>query len=536
MRNDDVMYEVRKALHLLWLPLLLEIIALLIAGAIMTTWWLGFTPSPLMEEARHWNVPANWNPTGLVTSGTLAMPAGWPLFLLSLALLGAAGAAFWLAWRARLLQSTEEMNTTRHIAPILIIILIMAMLAGMICLLWPVLPSDDLISYALYGRISTIYHANPLITTPDHFPGDPLLQQVFWKGTRAVYGPLWLIVSIGITGIAQALGGSIAVYTALYKLLGLACHLANIILIWQILGRYVPTRRVTGTILYALNPLPLIEFAASGHNDALMLTLLLSGILLWTMQHERWALVAWGCSIATKYIVLLLLPFWLWHVVLNMYPLVRGESIAIWKSRILTLAWRASIAIGTAVILVVPFWNGPQTLFSLIASPPAQMLDNSLMDSVSWPLRSLIGTVGHLNTTEAASLTINGLRLAGVLAFGAIYAVLLLRRAPTDLSGACVLAMLAYLVIGTGWFWPWYATWPLALAALRRWDAVTNGAVILAGSVLLLYSFQSLMALPIYGYRSLLAFGPLLGYGIWHWWRLRSSQEGKITPALSRQL
>lgn len=149
---------------------------------------------------------------------------------------------------------------------------------GATLVLLPSLPSDDVFSYILYGRIGVVHHANPLITAPSAFPHDPFLALVFWRGVLSVYGPLWLLLSGGITLLAEGLGGSLATYVALFKMLGLLAHLANAALIWAILGRLAPQRRLLGTLLYAWNPLCLLEFCASAHNDAVMLMFALLGV------------------------------------------------------------------------------------------------------------------------------------------------------------------------------------------------------------------------------------------------------------------
>src|SRR5207302_903122 len=103
-------------------------------------------------------------------------------------------------------------------------------------------------------------------------------------------------------------------YVLLFKLFGLACHLINAALIWLILGRIAPNRRLLGTLLYAWCPLCLLEFGASGHNDALMATFLLLSVYLLVRRWEALAMVAFGLSVATKYVPVALLPLYLYAV------------------------------------------------------------------------------------------------------------------------------------------------------------------------------------------------------------------------------
>jgi hypothetical protein len=53
-------------------------------------------------------------------------------------------------------------------------------------------------------------------------------------------------------------------------------------------------------------------------------------------------------------------------------------------------------------------------------------------------------------------------------------------------------------------------TWGVAVVALTPWRLLARVTVLLSAGVLTLYTFQSLYALGIYGYRSLVAFGPAL--------------------------
>src|SRR5262249_9529563 len=181
---------------------------------------------------------------------------------------------------------------------------------GLTLVLLPALPSDDVFSYILYGRIAAIHHANPLIVTPSAFPNDPFLRLVFWQGTRSVYGPAWLLLSQVVTLLADALGGSLAGYVLLYKMLGLAAHLVNALLIWLIAGRLAPRRQLVATLFYAWNPLCLLEFSGSAHNDAIMLTFLLLGLYCLLRGWEVAGLISFGLSISVKYVMLVLLPLY----------------------------------------------------------------------------------------------------------------------------------------------------------------------------------------------------------------------------------
>lgn len=499
-------------------------------------------------------------------------------------------------------------------------------LLGLTLVLSPALPSDDIFSYILYGRISAVHHANPLITTPATFTGDPFLPLVFWRNTRSVYGPAWLLLSGGLSLLAQALGGSLVVYVLLFKLLGLLAHLANTLLIWRILGRLAPRRQLSGTLLYAWNPLCLLEFCASGHNDVVMLTLLLLGVYCLlravvapsavgsrvALAWEVAALVAFGLSISMKYVPIILLPFFFvaiagWLVARRVYgagaatPQALGGASSgrgVVRAVALGVGWRVGVVALTLLVTALPYWAGAQTFGALLYSPPAQQLDNSLLESVSWPLRWLgqgIGlTVGQARTVVETSLKVGALVVFAALWLWSFRYVVTgdlllsiaaggsgpqptptgeaaeqrrthqrrrLRRhqaalpsedgapeplsppvAPTlaqVVSGTLVAwgwVLLWYSLVASGWFWPWYVTWAVAVVALAPWGRLSVATLLLAGSALTLYAFLPLQSSFAYGYRSFLVFGPVWVYLFWSLWRARRSWASAFGLALARPI
>jgi hypothetical protein len=455
--------------------------------------------SPL---ARVW--PWLLAPARLVLGDTLAsssLPPGnglLALLALGVLLVGAscaAGLALYVAPRVRL----------SHRA-LLVVVLASTALFGLTLVLLPSLPSDDIFSYILYGRITAVHGANPLIATPADFKSDPFLTLVFWRDVRSVYGPIWLLLSAALAAFAQGLGGSLALYVVLFKLLGFAAHLANAVLIWRILGRLAPERQLRGTVLYAWNPLCLLEFCASGHNDAVMLTLLLLAVYWLTREWELAALVAFSLSISIKYVPIVLLPFYLALIARRL----RASGLTSRQIGV-GVAWRLGIVALVFVLSALPFWAGPASLGALLLSPPAQQLGNSPAEALSWPLRSLVQAVGF-SADAARNLVDTGLKVIGLLLFAALW----LRefRRVRNLESMLIAwgwALLWYVLVASGWFWPWYVTWAVAIVALAPWGLLARATLVLSAGVLTLYTFQSLHALGIYGYRSLVAFGPAIG-------------------------
>ncbi len=98
-------------------------------------------------------------------------------------------------------------------------------------------------------------------------------------------------------------------HSFIFKSLAFLSHLINCVLIWTILSKLAPTRRLEGTLLYAWNPLALIELAGYGNNDGLLLFFLLLATLLIIQLKSRWydfwGMVFLGCAMSMNAIALL---------------------------------------------------------------------------------------------------------------------------------------------------------------------------------------------------------------------------------------
>ena len=507
----------------------LALVALVMEGFFFALWTVaplgGVTQSrsPLVAVWPWLLVPARVFFGETLVAASVPPADGWQqLTLFALLLVGAALVA---AWGLLIVRTSAEPPYALAFA------LGTTALFALTLALLPSLPSDDLFSYILYGRISAVHHANPLVVLPSDFPHDPFLQMVYWRDVRSVYGPVWLALSGGLSLVAEAFGGSLAVYTALFKLLGVAAHLLNAWLVWLILSRLAPKARLLGTLFYAWSPLCLLEFGASAHNDALMLTFLLLGVYCLTRGTTGWdavAMVAFGLSIATKYVPLALIPLYFALVIWT----ARGRGASWWQT-LGAVAWRGALLGGTILLALAPYWAGPQTINALLFSPPAQQLDNSLLESLSWPLRWLAEGVG-LSHAAAKSLVETVLKVAALLAFLALY-LWEFRRARTlrGMLAGWGWILLWYALVASGWFWPWYVTWAVGVVALCAWGRLSVATLLLAGGALTLYGFLPLQSSPVYGYRSLVAFGPALIYLLWQAWLRRDVLREELVGTLA---
>lgn len=373
-------------------------------------------------------------------------------------------AAFWLLLLIILLAYAWAILVFRHRQDKgLFSILSLTVLLCALLTVVPPLVSKDTFSYVFYGKIAASYHDNPYIITPQRFSGDQLMAYVSlnWKNTAIVYGPLHTYFSMLLNIIA---GQSITSNIFVFKGAMAFFHLLNVGIIWSMLGFLAPRRQRLGTMLYAWNPISLIIGVGGGHNDLMMMTLILGG-LYFLVKGKRWpGYVLLVLSVFIKYISIMLV------VALVIYFLNRRET---WKERLRDLVLYAAVFLLIAVLLFLPFWAGFKTFDSTLRN---LQLKNLLS------VGGLLGTAFYgifrfvLRIPASFAKTL-GQILAEVLLLPFFVATLWLapRRAKErrDLPNVFFLVTLAYLLT-TSYYMPWYMIWLLPFIALRPWDRLSK--------------------------------------------------------------
>jgi Gpi18-like mannosyltransferase len=70
---------------------------------------------------------------------------------------------------------------------------------------------------------------------------------------------------------------------------------------------------VVWSLVYAWNPLCILEFAGSGHNDSLMICLLLAGFILYEKKKDAAGVLAFAAATLSKFIPIVMLPWMLFQ-------------------------------------------------------------------------------------------------------------------------------------------------------------------------------------------------------------------------------
>lgn len=349
-------------------------------------------------------------------------------------------------------------------------------LLSLLLLFTPPLLSRDMFSYIYYGRIAVVYQNNPYLVTPQKFLSDPLFSftSLFWKNTPAVYGPFFTLLSMLLTWPA---GGNITLNIYLFKLMLILCNMACILLIWNILGQHAPRRQRLGTMLYAWNPLVLINTAGGGHNDIVMAALALVALALLMKGRKYSGFAFLSLSFLVKYVTAI---FMLSYAI---YLHVNRESTRAWLRDMLAFALIFLVLFSA---FYLPFWSGMSTF-----SP---LLNNLKLRNVTLPAGWLVAGViwflrAALRLPSGAASTVGNILCSLVLSGG--FLVFLVRcslkcRRVHDMPNAWFLLALVFLLTRP-YYLSWYLLWVFPFLCLRKWDRLSQG-VLLLGTLTLVFA------------------------------------------------
>jgi hypothetical protein len=296
----------------------------------------------------------------------------------------------------------------------------------------PLLLSKDAYLYWGEERVFAVHHANPYVSTPSQYPSDPSTPWVSesWRSEPTPYGPAWAIAAAPVAATSSRLGAELA-----YRAIALVALLGCLLVIAR------RTRSAAAVAFLGWSPLLALHYAGGGHSDALMMLVTIGAIALGTSSLGGGAL--WPIASAFKPFPPVLVP--------------------------LELA-RRRLAVGSR------WWAG------LIAGTIGVVAIATGLFGTHWIRQATAGAhqtspLGGVHWLTQAGLSHRVAVVIGALVFVAVYAVLL-RNAWRTGRGRFSLAATA-LCLTSSLLRPWYALWPVALAALEEdaWAAVAAFAL-----------------------------------------------------------
>ena len=332
--------------------------------------------------------------------------------------------------------------------------------------------SRDLYSYVAQGQLA--HHGlNPYVVAPSALGPGNLLSSIasVWRNTASPYGPLFVSVShVGAAVSGASLVSQILVFRAL-ELVGLGLLMVSL----PVLARRLGNDPGIALWLAVLSPLALFSFVSSGHNDALMLGLLLAGIAVGTGGRLRSGVALCALAATVK------LPAAAGIVFLVADECTRVDRSQRWR----TIAESAAISVAVVVGVTVGAglgwtWLGPTALH---VPTELRVLITPLV-SLGTFVYGVLHAVG-LPVTLSATVTVVQ-TIGGVVAVsGILWMVFHVRDG--DAVRLCGLALLLFVALSPT-LWPWYLMWGVAVLSAtsaqrsRALAAVAGAGMLLVGA------------------------------------------------------
>lgn len=315
----------------------------------------------------------------------------------------------------------------------------------------PPIASQDVFSYAAYGRMAAVHFENPYLSGPSRIADDPTANYVgrMWWDMPSVYGPVMQGIAWGTARLFGSLGGLVL------ALKGVAAAVFALAL-WLLQRSAGELSRSASLAVVAIgwNPLVLIHIVGGGHNDILVATALLAGLLLHLGGRRLLASVAITLGALVKLTALVPLGLYLLFVWRK-----RDEAGGWWKP-----AAVAAVSAGTFIAAYAPYWKGFATLDGLVRV-------SGLETAISIPVVSAKVLYLGLQSLGLQPLALSAWTAffrVGLAALLGIYVLMLWRRLGRSeemLPEVWGKALLAFCLT-TAYLLPWYLVWPMLLLAL----------------------------------------------------------------------
>ena len=304
--------------------------------------------------------------------------------------------------------------------------------------------SDDVYRYLWEGKVQ-LHGVNPYLRPPNAEGlkdlRDPYYARVNHPSIPTIYPPLAQGLFAGLAKIRYSL--------TTFKAVFLAFDLATAFVVWRIL--IASNGNPLFCLIYAWNPLVIVETASSGHLDAMGAFFLTLSLLLFLREKRVLSVIPLGLSILTKFLPAILLPLYLQKL--------RGRE-----------KWALLLLLPMLGLAYLPYMDAGKNLYHALGQY-----------SQSWEFNaSTFSLLGLWITSRDVRKAI----VIGVLIILTIW----LWRRDLDLPDR-MLFLLGALFLVTPVLYPWYLIWILPFLALRPsvpWIYLTAG------------SFLSYRILPIY--------------------------------------
>lgn len=369
-----------------------------------------------------------------------------------------------------LLAVRQSAISTRAVVGCSIVVIALATLG-------PPLFSDDVYSYALYGRMLVLHHANPYVQFPSVAANDPFLH-VASNGLRSVYGPLFTLIS----GLIVWIFRSPATTVAAFKILSGGCWLGVVVLACRLGRRQGVMQAGFAAAIVGLNPVVILRVVAGGHNDVLVALAIVAALTAWCDGRKMLVTVFLTLGMLVKIIAVIPLVIFLWET-------IRAESTV--KDRIVTLGKHLTVIVTLTVAALIPFGSSLRAISSFLT---LTSFDNGSLRPPEVIISAASASVLRSHGWSGEVALSNDIFQIAFLAVAALAVLLLLRRSDRPIAESVLLALVIFLLCSR-YLQPWYLAWliPLICFVTRR----TVMAIALAFSLIAAESVTAKSTGPI---------------------------------------
>lgn len=308
--------------------------------------------------------------------------------------------------------------------------------------------SDDVYRFIWDGRM-LVNGLNPFAELPvtlldsgEAIPG--LTSELFGRLNSPDYYTIYPPFAQATFGLAaylsfHSLWGNVVVL----KLLLLLCEGLGLWAMFRLLRKWnLPEHRL---LIYALNPLVIVEVVSNLHYEGAMVAFLLWAVVFLTEKKWAGAIILWTLSITAKLLTLLFLPF--------LWSRLRKKTALFFYTGVLLL-----LALSFAPLLGASFWRGFGESLQLY------FRKFEFNASIYYVIRWLGYQLKGYNVIQSVGPVL-GLLAAGIIGMGGLL------DKKTDwpsLMERSLWAITVYLFLATT-VHPWYVILPLALSVFTRY-------------------------------------------------------------------
>jgi hypothetical protein len=195
--------------------------------------------------------------------------------------------------------------------------------------------SYDIFNYLFTAKTVLVYGKDPYIVKPILFAGiDSWLNFMRWTHLVSAYTPLWILLSIVpyITGFGYFL---MILWNT--KMLLAGCYLVTAWGISKIVELKNPKFKIIALVVFAFNPLVIIESVISPHNDIVMMACAVLAWYFYIVGKRNLSYLLLALSVASKLMTIVLYPVALkgWKRVPALCCMTIAMLIGFWKKELL---------------------------------------------------------------------------------------------------------------------------------------------------------------------------------------------------------